>query len=44
MLQFGTFSGMLMPLHGFGKRDPSRNEPSGLNVRVGHAAGGGAGG
>ncbi len=42
-LQFGTFSGTLMLLHGFGKEGPSRKEPSGLNCRVGHPAGAGAG-
>ncbi len=42
-LQFGTRSGILTLLHGFGKEGPSKKEPSGLNCRVGHPAGAGAG-
>lgn len=43
-LQFGAFRGTLMLLHGFGKAEPSRKDPRGLNWRVGHPAGAGAGG
>lgn len=43
-MQFGTFSGTLMLLHGFGKEGPSRKEPRGLTWRVGHPAGAGGAG